>query len=520
MHIHEVQYKNTGPGPICYHSSCTIGNKMYVLLGMKPMGRSHLDVYVFNMTTKIWEKIEPLGTPPSPRCLCGSVVVDKKIYIFGGYQVHLHTQHTVFNGLFVFDTETNEWSHIETNGICPDPRAGMAMFYYKEKIYIYGGSQGKQILFGDLYQYDIQKNEWRVIETRGRRGTGNFSNAFDNDNGDEENSGNRPLFICCHSANVINNMLYVFGGLTSNAEYQNVCPSNVMYILNLDTFKWKRDHYSKDNHIIPNPRCCHSMIALDPCLIMAGGGNIITKTDYDSHIYMFHCLEKRWYRLTDYFFGSHLPKVVGSSISFNKETNELFFFGGKDSDGILGQHFYSVNCNDVKLLKEKVYAVEFKEEDLIYNNMDSSINNNNNNGNEEKKEEVIVNNKPKYCNKKKDLVIKIDKNSIQGRNRRNSVDSPLFSNIHKNATNNSPVISNISSTSGNFHSSRENNNMLLESDDEDEYDEAIEYASSPYIKPNQRSLLNSSKGKRDRRKSLDHHSDNPFSAITNFFKNL
>ncbi len=78
------------------------------------------------MVTKKWTEIEnPGGKGPSSRALASHCVIGSKIYVFGGYsQASPASNHTVYNGMYVFDTETLTWAHIETNGLCPDPRAG------------------------------------------------------------------------------------------------------------------------------------------------------------------------------------------------------------------------------------------------------------------------------------------------------------------------------------------------------------------------------------------------------------
>lgn len=50
--------------------------------------------------------IEPTGAVPPARFGHWAVVLDKKIYIFGGKTV----DHKAMNDMFVFDTETNTWT--------------------------------------------------------------------------------------------------------------------------------------------------------------------------------------------------------------------------------------------------------------------------------------------------------------------------------------------------------------------------------------------------------------------------
>jgi len=327
------------------------------MLGQRPSHATKLNaIHIFDMIKKEWTIVEnPGGVGPTPRCLSAYCVVGYKIYVFGGYQPSDTAAHAVFNGMYIFDTETLTWTHLETNGICPDPRAGCGMWYYKEKLYLFGGSQGKQVYFGDVYSYCIETNEWRIVETKGKRGNGDFSNAVDNSNGNE-NSGSRPLRMCCFSCNVFENMVYIFGGLTANEEYENQSTSNVMYILDMETLKWNRPSYASGNSVVPPPRCSHTCQTLWPVLILAGGGNTVTKSDFDQHVYMYHLVENKWYRLTDYFFGSHFPKLIGLSSAYCIQTKEIFFIGGKDPEDNLKYCMYCIDCQAEKLIKEKVFS--------------------------------------------------------------------------------------------------------------------------------------------------------------------
>lgn len=73
------------------------------------------------------------------------------------------------------------------------------MVLYQGKLYVYGGSQGRHIFYGDLFEYTIETKTWKKVETTG---------AF-------------PKRRTCHTANVIGDRMYVFGGITSDFEFKD-----------------------------------------------------------------------------------------------------------------------------------------------------------------------------------------------------------------------------------------------------------------------------------------------------------
>jgi N-acetylneuraminic acid mutarotase len=95
---------------------------MYVLAGLRSNKMHENTVFILDLNTYCWKEVEPKGKPPSPRCLASAVAVHHKIYMFGGYQIAKQGTHKCFNGMYVYDTETDTWDHLQTTGQSPDPR--------------------------------------------------------------------------------------------------------------------------------------------------------------------------------------------------------------------------------------------------------------------------------------------------------------------------------------------------------------------------------------------------------------
>ena len=75
---------------------------------------------------------------PGPRANTGATLLDGKIYLFGGHG-GVNYQRVAFNDLFVFDLETQVWTKIEPANNAPEGRGGHTMFAVGRKLYVYGG---------------------------------------------------------------------------------------------------------------------------------------------------------------------------------------------------------------------------------------------------------------------------------------------------------------------------------------------------------------------------------------------
>ncbi|KAF0977699.1 hypothetical protein FDP41_003021 [Naegleria fowleri] len=387
MKIFQVEAVGDGPGGICYHVMEVIGSKFYVFLGQRHPKANPNSIYIFDMINQIWTCLEHQeGNAPTPRSMAASCVVGKNIYIFGGYSsntnsenqsmshVHHHNHassenntpsHVVYNGMYYFDTDTYRWIHIENNknSLWPDPRAGAQMWHYNGKLYLLGGCQGRQLYFSTLYEYTIETNTWKIIETT----CGENASCLDDLSSYElvhfnpvvhasnqnESFIQKPKRFCCFSANLIGNELFIFGGLYANEEMEHHQASNTLFVLDMDTMEWRRPHMASDNTLVPGARASHTLCDIGSCdLILTGGCDVVHNSDYDPHVYMLNVKEMKWYCLTDFFFGSHMPKLVGMSSVYCKETKQVFYLGGKGYDDVMNYHFYRIDTTLVKLIHE------------------------------------------------------------------------------------------------------------------------------------------------------------------------
>ncbi|XP_033989000.1 LOW QUALITY PROTEIN: host cell factor 2 [Trematomus bernacchii] len=225
------------PGCAAHGFVCD-GTRILVFGGMVEFGKYTNSLYELQASRWLWKKLKPRaprnGLPPCPRIGHSLTVVGNKCYLFGG----LANDSEDANGnvpRYMGDfyelelqslTGVRGWSIPETKGGGPSARESHTAVSYtglgSPKIYIFGGMQGSRL--GDLWQLDLDTMVWSTPETR----------------------GSTPLPRSLHSASVIGNKMFVFGGwipapesdLHTAVEPEWIC-SDSLTVLNLDTMSWQ-----------------------------------------------------------------------------------------------------------------------------------------------------------------------------------------------------------------------------------------------------------------------------------------
>lgn len=132
------------PSPRAGHSASLIGELVYVFGGYGGMGYSRRDMddlYTLNVYTWTWSKVNPKGTIPEKRSGHQAVVVERKIFMFGGSNSAVQ-----LNDLFILDTELDPpvWSKLAT--VLPAPTwnqcACSVIAIPTWKIFTFGGITG------------------------------------------------------------------------------------------------------------------------------------------------------------------------------------------------------------------------------------------------------------------------------------------------------------------------------------------------------------------------------------------
>lgn len=214
------------------------------------------------------------------------------------------------------------------------------MVYYKKRLWIYGGSQGRHVLFGDLFSFDLGTNTWYSEECTYQE---------------------YPKRRVCHSAHVIDNCMYVYGGIVSDDEHKNQRTTSDMFRLDLWTLCWTRigddaiaasgaSSGGGGGGALPPPRCCHGSVALDGLIVVVCGGDMINSLpyeydDFDNGVYAYEARKGKWVRIRTTLISKSLPHCIGLSVVLDPVGKQLLCFGGKLKAGTVLSSLLSITPN-------------------------------------------------------------------------------------------------------------------------------------------------------------------------------
>ncbi|KAL6039377.1 hypothetical protein STEG23_029037 [Scotinomys teguina] len=285
------------PGPFEYG--------MYVhyvcLVSKKPVeGAGSLELDLQTVASRwLWKKVKPQsppsGLPPCPRLGHSFSLYGNKCYLFGGLANESEDSNNnvprYLNDFYELELQHGSgvvgWSIPATKGVIPSPRESHTAIIYCKKdsgrprMYVFGGMCGARL--DDLWQLDLETMSWSQPETK----------------------GTVPLPRSLHTASVIGNKMYVFGGWvphkgenTENSPHDCEwrCTSSFSY-LNLDTAEWTTlvsDSQEDKKNSRPRPRAGHCAVAIGTRLYFWSG-----RDGYKKALNSQVCCKDLWYLDTE-----------------------------------------------------------------------------------------------------------------------------------------------------------------------------------------------------------------------------
>ncbi|XP_038620785.1 rab9 effector protein with kelch motifs-like isoform X1 [Tachyglossus aculeatus] len=153
--------------PLSYHSSWLFRGELFVFGGVTPRPHPEPDgcsdgLYVFDPQERIWYRPIVLGQPPCPRSGHSACLLQKKVYVFGGWDTPL-----CFKDLFLLDLGLMEFSEVKTAGTGPSPRCWHAAAPVSNRGFLlHGGYDGERAL-GDTFFFDSENEVWTILSSSG-----------------------------------------------------------------------------------------------------------------------------------------------------------------------------------------------------------------------------------------------------------------------------------------------------------------------------------------------------------------
>eukprot|EP00882_Tetradesmus_deserticola_P019895 GHRQ01021442.1.p1 GENE.GHRQ01021442.1~~GHRQ01021442.1.p1 ORF type:complete len:333 (+),score=100.02 GHRQ01021442.1:429-1427(+) len=94
-----------------------------------------------------WKQMITTGSAPPPRARhCAVALSDKHLLVFGGLDKRIR-----YNDAWVFSLEDKEWSQLQFEGPCPEPRAHLTATKFGSRVFFFGGYGGAGQVFSDLW---------------------------------------------------------------------------------------------------------------------------------------------------------------------------------------------------------------------------------------------------------------------------------------------------------------------------------------------------------------------------------
>eukprot|EP00927_Polykrikos_kofoidii_P033856 TRINITY_DN28703_c0_g1_i1.p1 TRINITY_DN28703_c0_g1~~TRINITY_DN28703_c0_g1_i1.p1 ORF type:complete len:510 (+),score=56.86 TRINITY_DN28703_c0_g1_i1:108-1637(+) len=214
--------------------------RIYIFAGYDGNNRVN-DFWQYDTENEVWSTVEAtLGNPPTPRhSHCGSEH-DGSMYIFAGYDGNYRSDFHRYN------FSQRKWSVVPVKGSVPKARYRTSAVAYKNSMLVVGGHDGAKHL-NDFYQFKFDNLEWSLVET-----TGGVSPPSPRDS---------------HSAVICGDTMYLFGGSTGSAR-------NDLYAFSFETDQWheiRQAGGSGQKPYVPFPRFCHTCDMYNNALYVFGG---------------------------------------------------------------------------------------------------------------------------------------------------------------------------------------------------------------------------------------------------------
>ncbi|XP_028417553.1 kelch domain-containing protein 3-like isoform X1 [Dendronephthya gigantea] len=250
-------------------------------------------------------------------------VQDRYVFSFGGFYSGDEYSSLEKMDVHIFDLDLLKWTKLKTPTIedddydfVPFMRYGHTASVIGDKIYIFGGCNNRYVACNTLFCFDTTTFRWSTPEV----------------------SGSIPPACDGHSACVIGEKIYLFGGFEERGGYhlQSECFSKDVYVLDVKTMKWTHPH------VFGEPaswRDFHTATAVGKYMYIFGGrgdvlGEIHSNQEiYDNQIIVFDTETYTWQWLVTKGL-SPIGRRSHTAVSYGRC---IYIFGGYN--GLEQQHY-------------------------------------------------------------------------------------------------------------------------------------------------------------------------------------
>eukprot|EP00300_Choanocystis_sp_HF-7_P027664 c32854_g1_i1.p1 GENE.c32854_g1_i1~~c32854_g1_i1.p1 ORF type:complete len:654 (-),score=103.14 c32854_g1_i1:69-1874(-) len=248
------------------------------------------DVHVFDCHTSSWIPPAVSGDIPAARAGHTSVVIEDKLYIFGGADGVSY-----LNELHVLDCVRMEWMMLKTTGAIPAARTRHASVSTSpDKMFVIGGTNGT-FLFDNIHCLNTVSATWTEIAL--------------------------PTKRWGHTVVSVDDTLYLFGGHNGRAMCNDLISLDTR--ANESEWRWVVENVANG----PCPRAGHSMCVHGSQLLVFGGG---APQGMTNDLLSFALDTRSWQQPS---IQGHPPAARAGHTSLSVGTFGMYVFGGGDANG-------------------------------------------------------------------------------------------------------------------------------------------------------------------------------------------
>lgn len=196
--------------------------------------------------------------------------------------------------------------HVEDNVPRPSPRSNCSLNINPMKdteLILYGGefyNGQKTFVYGELYRYDVEKQEWKLIS-----------------------SPNSPPPRSAHQAVTWKNYLYIFGGEFTSPNQERFHHYKDFWMLDLKTNQWEQLNYKG----CPSPRSGHRMVLYKHKIVVFGGFyDTLREVRYFNDLHVFDLDHFKWQEIKPRP-GCMWPSAR-SGFQFFVYQDDIYLYGG------------------------------------------------------------------------------------------------------------------------------------------------------------------------------------------------
>ncbi len=272
--------------------------------------RSCDDLLQFDIKDNSWKRLEPDGDSPG-ELLGAAMAYDEEsdaVLIFGGWPAGEKQPSSSLSKLSL-NFKNPRWSKLTPKGKRPKGRNGFVFVAdsAKRRLLLHGGDRGTDPTRGylpgrDLWEYDLDKNEWRKLDP-----TGDIPGSRWNHSGTLDLDGRR---------------LFLYGGAGYEGD-RGVIDQDV-FCLDLDRLTWKKLP-AKDIKPPPLEGASLTYDQKTKCLVLTGGLSLAASGSPGLESLMVYNVENQEWLRVDRMEGTR----HGHAAVYDPASNRHFILGGE-----------------------------------------------------------------------------------------------------------------------------------------------------------------------------------------------